>query len=134
MLGAIEGSEQGVAAVAGQAGLAAGAGHCANFAGGVNDAEGMATAFEDVDIAPIVDGAGARIDERRFFCDVAVFGHAALAVAGNEVDLSALDIKYADAAVFKIGNVDLIAFLRETDAIDAAELGFKRGTAIAFVF
>src|SRR5205814_608504 len=117
-------------AVASSAALAR-AGDGANFAGRIHDAQGMAAALQDVDIALGIDGHGARIEQRRRAGHGAVFGHAALAVAGHGADDAAVELHDADPFVVEVGQVELFALGIEGDAVDAAELGLERRPAVA---
>src|SRR5207245_318003 len=64
----------------------AGAGYSMDATVGIDDAQGMAAALQDVDVAFGIHGDGARINERGSSRLGAVFRDATLAVAGDRAD------------------------------------------------
>src|SRR5262249_38057502 len=108
-----------------------GAGDRADFPLGIDDAQSIAGALQDVDVARAVGGDGARIDQRSPNRLLAVPGHALLAVAGHRADGAALHVDGADAAIIAVGQVHLLALGAERDTVDTAELGFRGRPAVA---
>src|SRR5260370_23618936 len=131
-LGRVERGHAGVAAVACVAGLA-GASHGADFPLRIDDAERVARALQDVDVAVAVDRGGARIDQRRALGIGAILRNALRAAAGHETPPARFHVDRADAAVVEVRYVELAEVGVERDAVDTAELGVQHLAAIAGV-
>src|SRR5439155_26526524 len=103
VLRAVQGRGPGLAAVAGQAGLAS-TRHGTDAAAGVDDSQGVAGTFEDVDVARRVGGDRPRVHERRLASHGPVLRHPLLAVAGDRRHDSARQVERPDAAVVEVGD------------------------------
>ena len=125
----VEGSLPGVAAVAAVA-LGAGPRHGADLPLGIDDAQRMSAAFENVDVSLAIGASGARIDERGRLGVGAVLRDPLRAAAGDVMDLAGLDVDKVDLAVIEIGKVEPGEVGIEGDAVDAAEPGRQRRFAV----
>src|SRR5207249_5219482 len=108
----------------------AGAGDGANLAAGVHHSQGVAAAFQDVQVPLGIDGVRPRIDERLLRGLFAVLGDAFLAVAGRGGDDAARQVDLADAAIVEVGDEAVLAGGVEANAVAAAELGLDRRAAV----
>src|SRR5262249_32578041 len=111
--------------------LLAGADDGADLAGTVHDAQGVAGALQDVDVARVVHRDGARVDERSLDRHRAVLRDALLPVAGQGGNDASLEVDPADPAVVEVGQVEVLAAGVEGQAVNAAEPGRRRGAAVA---
>src|SRR5262249_33108114 len=130
VLGAVEGGQFGVTAIACGAGLAS-ADHRANLPLAINDAQRVAAALEDINIPLVVGRDGAGIDQRRIHGLGAVLGHALLAVAGDGWNHASFHVDATDSTVVEIGDIHLLPLRIETDAVDAAKLRLRPRSAVA---
>ncbi len=125
VFGAVHGGVEGGAAVAGEAFFAGTVDDGADAALGVDDAEGVAVTFEDIEVAGGISGGGAGVGEGGVDSESAVFGDAFLAIAGD--DFGGLGGKVEGDDLEEVGDVEGFAIGGKGDAVGAVAAFFACG-------
>jgi hypothetical protein len=125
VFGTVHGGVEGWAAVAGEAFFAGSIDNGADAALGVDDAEGVPVAFEDIEVARGIGGGGAGIGEGGFDGEGAVFGDAFLAITGD--DFRGLGGEVEGDDLEEVGDVEGFAVGSEGDAVGAVATFFASG-------
>ena len=125
VFGAVHGGVEGGATVAGEAFFAGTIDDGADAALGVDDAEGVGGAFEDVEVAGGISGDGTGVGEGGVDSEGAVFGDAFFAIAGDYFGGLGGEMKGDDLE--EVGDVEGFAVGGKSDAVRAIAAFFACG-------
>ncbi len=132
MLRSVHRREQGFPAVAAESPLP-GAGDGADLPLPIHDAQRVAAAIQDVDVAAGIDSHGAWIDQRAAAGSRAVHRHVPLAVPRDRLHDAGLQSEYSNAAVVEVGEIKVLGAAIQGDAIDVTKLRRCAGSTVAAV-